>query len=131
MAKREGRKPGRGEKRAVGPHWEGSAQEVFVGLREWRELHPRASLAEIEAELDRRLSRVRAQMLADLALASRATEVGQVGPTERPRCGTCGGPLISEGRRRRTLQTITDQAVTLERDYASCTACGGRFFPPR
>jgi hypothetical protein len=131
MAKREGREPGRAGQRAVGTRWEGSAQELFVGLREWRELHPRASLAEIEAELDRRLSRVRAQMLTDLALASRAAEVGRVGPAERPRCGACGGKLVSEGRRRRTLQTVNDQAVTLERDYATCTACGGRSFPPR
>lgn len=122
---------GRIRERTVGARWEGSAQEVFVGLREWRELHPRASLAEIETELDRRLSRVRAQMLTDLALASRAAEVGRVGPAERPRCSTCGGKLVSEGTRRRTLQTVTDQTVTLERDYARCTACGGRFFPPR
>jgi YgiT-type zinc finger domain-containing protein len=115
----------------VGAEWEGKAQELFVGLREWRELHPRASLAEIEAELDRQLSRMRARMLADLALASRAAEVGRVGPAERPRCGACGGKLVSEGTRRRTLQTVNDQTVTLERDYASCTACGGRFFPPR
>ncbi len=131
MAKREEREPGRAGQRAVGTRWEGSAQELFVGLREWRELHPRASLAEIEAELDRRLSRVRAQMLADLALASRATEVGRVGPAERSRCAECGGRLVSEGRRRRTLQTVNDQAVTLERDYATCRACGGRSFPPR
>ncbi len=131
MAKREGREPGRAGQRAVGTRWEGSAQELFVGLREWRELHPRASLAEIEAELDRRLSRVRAQMLADLALASRAAEVGRVDPAERPRCGACRGKLVSEGRRRRTLQTVNDQAVTLERDYATCPACGSRSFPPR
>lgn len=131
MAKRADREPGRAGQRGVGTRWEGSAQELFVGLREWRELHPRASLAEIEAELDQRLSRVRAQMLADLALASRAAEVGGTGPAERPRCGACGGRLLSEGRRRRTFQTVNDQTVTLERDYATCTACGGRFFPPR
>lgn len=131
MAKRADGKPGRGEKRAVGVRWEGSAQELFLGLREWRDLHPRAPLAEIEAELDRRLGRVRAQMLADLALASRATEVGGTEPAERPRCRECGGELVSEGRRVRTLQTVNDQAVTLERDYATCTACGSRIFPPR
>ncbi len=131
MGKRAVGKPGASEKRVVGARWDGSAQELFVGLREWRELHPRASLAEIEAELDRRLDRVRAQMLADLALASRAAEVGRSDPAERPRCRDCGGELVSAGRRVRTLQTVNDQAVTLERDYATCPACGGRFFPPR
>ena len=131
MPKREQGEKAPGGRRVVGERWDGSAQELFVGLREWRALHPQASLAEIEAELDRRLSRVRAQMLADLALASRAAEVGRVGPAERSRCAECGGRLVSEGRRRRTLQTVNDQAVTLERDYATCTACGSRFFPPR
>ena len=131
MPKREPGEKAPGGGRVAGERREGSAQELFVGLREWRALHPQASLAEIEAELDRRLSRVRAQMLADLALASRAAEVGRVGPAERSRCAECGGRLVSEGRRRRTLQTVNDQAVTLERDYATCTACGSRFFPPR
>ncbi len=131
MAKRADGESGRTGKGPIGTRWEGSAQELFGGLREWRELHPRASLAEIEAELDRRLSRVRAQMLADLALASRAAEIGRVGPAERSRCAECGGRLVSAGRRRRTLQTVNDQAVTLERDYATCRACGGRSFPPR
>ncbi len=118
-------------RRELGVEWEESTQSVLLGLGDWRAVHPQATLAEIEAELDRRLSRVRAQMLTDLALASRAAEVGRVGPAERPRCGACGGKLVSEGRRRRTLQTVNDQAVTLERDYATCTACGGRSFPPR
>jgi hypothetical protein len=131
LAQRAEGEPGRVAQRTVGVRWEGSAQELFLGLREWRELHPEASLAEIEAEVDRRLSRVRAQMLEDLALASRVAAVGRAGPAERPRCGACGGPLVSEGRRRRTLQTVAGPAVTRERDYASGAACGGRSFPPR
>ena len=57
MAKRADGESGRTGKGPVGARWEGSTQELFVGLREWRELHPRASLAEIEAELDRRSGR--------------------------------------------------------------------------
>lgn len=131
MAKRGERPAGRGEQRVIGAGWDRSGQELCVRLREWRELHPRATLAEIEVELDRELGQVRARMLADLALASRAAEVGGTEPAERPRCRDCGGPLVSEGRRARTLQTVNDQTVTLERDYTTCTACGGRFFPPR
>lgn len=127
MAKRGGRE----EKGRVGRQWEESGQELFLGLREWRALHPRATLREIEEELDRRLGRVRAQMLADLALASRAAEVSDGETGERARCGQCGGALVSGGKRQRTLQTVNDQAVTLEREYASCPACGSRFFPPR
>ena len=112
----------------LGPGWEDGAQAVFLGLRDWRALHPTATLAEIEAELDRQWAPVRAHMVADLALTSAATEVTTARP---PVCPDCGGRLRDEGPRERTLQTVGNAAVTLRRDYATCTACGRRLFPPR
>jgi DNA-directed RNA polymerase subunit RPC12/RpoP len=114
--------------RVLGERWDGSMQDVFLGLREWRALHPKATLAEIETELDRRMARVRAQMLADLALASGATDVQAEDP---PGCPQCGGRLRDEGVHARTLVTLNNEAVTLERDYATCSQCGSRVFPPR
>ena len=108
----------------VGPGWEGGAQAVFLGLREWRAAHPRATLAAIEAELDRRWAALRGQMLADLALASAAVE------SAAATCPHCGGALRDEGARERTLVTAGQGAVTLRRDYATCTGCVYRFFPP-
>jgi hypothetical protein len=113
-----------GERGAVGERWEGGAQAVFLGLRERRALHPRATLAEIEAELDRRWAARRGQMLADLALASAAAESGATA------CPHCGGVLRDEGERERTLVTAGQAPVALRRDYATCTGCGYRFPPP-
>src|SRR5690348_6680582 len=110
-----------------GGQWEEGAQAVFLGLREWRALHPQATLREIEVELDRRWAALRGQMLADLALASAATAVAAPTP---PVCPQCGGTLRDEGVRQRTLWTTGQAAVTLRRDYATCIACGYRFFPP-
>jgi hypothetical protein len=118
----------RGERRGpVGEQWEGGVQEVFLGLRDWRAMHPKATLAEIEAELDRRLSGLRAQLLTDLALASAAADLAA---GERPRCPDCGGSLYDEGVRARTLLTTGHAPVTLRRDYATCVECGHRLFPP-
>jgi hypothetical protein len=114
-----------GERGAVGERWEGGAQAVFLGLREWRAAHPKATLAEIEAELDRRWAALRGQMLADLALASAATEVAAGAA-----CPHCGGVLRDKGPRERTLATAGQAAVTLRRDYATCTRCGHGLFPP-
>jgi hypothetical protein len=116
--------------RVLGERWDGSMQDVFVflGLREWRALHPQATLAEIETELDRRMARVRAQMLTDLALASSATDVQAEAP---PVCPQCGGRLRDEGVRARTLVTLHNEPLTLERDDATCSQCGSRVFPPR
>ncbi len=106
--------------------WLGQMQEVASGLREWRAQHPRATFIEIEAELDRRLSALRAELLADVALASAATEVarGTAGG-----CPHCGGALRDEGARERTVVTLGQAPVRLRRDYATCTRCGYRFFP--
>jgi hypothetical protein len=111
----------------VGERWEGSMQEVFLGLRDWRALHPKATFTEIEAEVDRRVSQLRAQLLTDLALASSAARLASA---ERPVCPGCGGRLHDEGARERTLMTAGHAPVTLRRDYATCTRCGQRLFPP-
>jgi hypothetical protein len=118
---------GMSEGGGIGPGWEGGAQAVFLGLRAWRAAHPAATLAEIEAELDRRWAALRGQLLADLALASAAGGLAGAAP---PVCPECGGALRGEGPRERTLVTAGQAAVTLRRDYATCTRCGHRLFPP-
>ena len=38
--------------------WKKLAQEVLSGMRDWRVQHPRATLTEIEEELDTRMARM-------------------------------------------------------------------------
>ena len=117
---------------AVGGQWEEQAQEAFLDLRAWRALHPQATLAAIEQELDRRLERLRARMLADLALASQAADLQRTAASsgERPRCPQCGTPLHDGGSHQRTLVTLGNQKVELARDYGTCPGCGSGLFPP-
>lgn len=121
------RAPGTPPQRVIGERWEGGMQELFLGLREWRASHPKATLAQIEQELDRHMARMRAQILTDLALASAAAEMRS---EEAPSCPECGGVLHDEGQRTRTLVTLGDEAVRLGRDYGTCVQCGRRLFPP-
>jgi hypothetical protein len=127
MVKRGARAGGAGL--GVGEGWEAQAGETFMDLRGWREVHPQATLQEIEQELDRRLEQLRARMLADLAMASTAADL-QRAPAERPCCPACGVPLQDQGVHRRTLRTMGNQAVALQRDYGTCPQCGGGLFPP-
>ncbi len=111
--------------------WHELTEEVITGMKEWRLQHPKATFREIEAALDERLARVRARMLEDAALLSRATEAQAEG-TETPlRCPDCGTPLQARGKQSRELVTQHDQAIYLERQYAVCPQCGHSFFPPR
>ena len=109
--------------------WRREAEAVISGMQEWRQQRPRATLAEIEAALDERLSGMRARLLGDPALASEATAVAGRGEG-RPVCPACDEPLQARGRRTRAVVTQGDRVLRLARDYAACPRCGGGHFPP-
>jgi NADH pyrophosphatase NudC (nudix superfamily) len=111
--------------------WHELTEDVLTGMKEWRLQHPKATVGEIEQALDERLSKVRARMLQDLALASTAADIQAAQEHERPVCARCGTPLASDGRKARHLVTHHNQEVTLERSYGVCPTCGEGFFPPR
>jgi hypothetical protein len=110
--------------------WRELAEAVLTGMQEWRLQHPKATWREIETALDERLSRVRARMLQDLALASRATDLGGAEPSERPRCPGCGGTLKARGQQTRQVATAHDRTIRLTRSYAVCPTCGDGLSPP-
>lgn len=110
--------------------WEPVAEDVASGMAEWRCQHPKASFAEIEAALDERLAKLRARMLQDAALASRAAQLSTVDPADRPPCPDCGAPLEPRGQDTRQLTTTKEQRITLTRSYAVCPQCHRGLFPP-
>jgi hypothetical protein len=106
-------------------------EEVLVGMKDWRVQHPKATLQEIEEALDERLGRLRARMLEDGALASRASDWKDAEAEERPKCPLCGQPLVARGKKTRRLQTQGGQEVALKRSYGVCPTCQSGLFPPR
>jgi len=110
--------------------WAGDAESVWTGMADWRAAHPKATFSEIEAALDEQLDRLRARVLADLALASAAADLSAASGEERPRCEQCGTVLQARGPSDRTLQTQGGAEVRLQRSYASCPQCGDGTFPP-
>lgn len=110
--------------------WEKLSEEVLTGMKEWRLQHPRATLSEMEAALDERLARMRARMLEDMALASKAANWKGEGVESKPVCPHCGATLVSRGRGKRHLQTQGGEEIELERGYGVCPKCGEGFFPP-
>ncbi len=106
-------------------------EEVLAGMKEWRLQHPTATFREIEQALDERLSKVRARMLEDMALASAAVDIQAASESERPVCAKCGTRLTSDGRKRQRLVTYYNQEITLERSHGVRPICGEGLFPPR
>jgi ribosomal protein S27AE len=113
------------------PQWRALAEEAFLGLRRWREEHPTATWAEIEAALDERLAALRGHMLEDTARASAAADFRGAPAADRPRCPDCGAALVAAGQERRRLTAAHARPIALERTYGRCPACGAGVFPPR
>ena len=95
--------------------WGRDAASVWTGMADWRAAHPKATFSEIEAALDERLNRVRARVLADLALASAAADLRAASAEERPRCERCGAVLQARGRSERGVVTQGGAEVRLRR----------------
>jgi YgiT-type zinc finger domain-containing protein len=106
-------------------------EDITTGMREWRMQHPKATLREIETELDARLARTRARLLEDLALQTTAASWQDAARLHTPSCPQCGTPLDERGTHPRTLLTDGGQELTLERSYGVCPSCGSGLFPPR
>jgi YgiT-type zinc finger domain-containing protein len=118
-----------------GGQWRQLSEDVLRGMQDWRAQHPRATLQEIEHELDRRLAENRARLLAHLAEQSPAAAwSGQPPGTEKaaepPRCPQCGTPLEGRGRKTRRLKTQGGRELALEREYGVCPQCGQGLLPP-
>jgi len=108
--------------------WNGMSEEIISGIAEWRQQHPLATFRELEEEVDRRLSVLRAKMLADAALGSAQMEWAN--DSREVLCPGCGKPLEKKGKKKRRLQTRGGQEVELEREYGECPTCGQGIFPP-
>ena len=109
--------------------WRRLSEDVIVGMSEWRERHPKAGLREIEEEIDKRMSAMRARMISDTAMNSVSTE-WQVGEKAAV-CRKCGVALTKKGKKKRKLQTRGGREIELEREYGVCPKCGQGIFPPR
>ena len=118
------------ERQQFEQRWHQLSTEIMSGLSDWRIQHPKATLREMELELDTRLAHVRARMLEDLALASAASDWHASPAGEAPGCPQCASPLQLRGAHLRTLQTHGGQTLTLERQYGVCPVCQTGLFPP-
>ena len=110
--------------------WQELTEAVMTELEEWSLQHPKATLQEIEEELDERWARIRARMLQDLALASEAAAVTGTKGDNGPQCPECGHRLEGRGQDTRILTTDYNQSITLKRSYGVCPTCGVGLFPP-
>jgi len=112
----------------VQANWKGLSEEIMQGIAEWREQHPKATFREIEAEIDKRLSELRAKMITDTAMAS--VQAGWKTSSSDVVCPKCGEKLEKKGKKKRKLATQGGREVELIREYGVCPKCRQGIFPP-
>ena len=108
--------------------WRKLSEKVIEGSSEWRKEHPKATLREIEEEIDKQLSEMRACMITDIAQDSASAEWEA---EKAAVCPECGAELLKKGKKKRKLQTREGREIELEREYGLCLKCGQGIFPPR
>ncbi len=101
-------------------------EDILSGMWEWRLQHPKATFVEIEAEMEKRISRLRARMMEELIQMSAAADAERDEPI---RCPECGATMERRGKRKRKMQGTGGTEIEIEREYIECPACGAGFFP--
>jgi hypothetical protein len=106
--------------------FEVAAKEMYVGLEEWYDQHPDASLGEIEQEVRRRRRELMGKT-QEILINGRST-----GESARPpECPTCHQPMDFEGYRPWGVSGLEGE-IKLERAYYVCPRCDEQtIFPPR
>ena len=108
--------------------WHRLTEEMMTGMREWRSQHPKATLREMENELDARWVRVRARMLEDMALASVAASWADTPNGSRPSVLTAVSPCSYAARtpaRSRPTAGKRSQMLAFRRGSPGASALGG------
>jgi YgiT-type zinc finger domain-containing protein len=128
MSKIKGRerKEAEMEKHKQAEDRQGINSDLIEGLNKWREKHPRATMREIEEEIDRRMTEMRARLIANTVMKSASPEMKK---GKKEMCPKCGGEVKKKGKKKRKLETNGGQAIEFEREYVTCQSCGHVFFP--
>ena len=82
--------------------YEKTSEEVL----KWRGERQKATLTEIEENVDEKLAKLRAQMIADLAMASAVADMKGLAKTARPTCPKCEKAMQANGKQKRWSRHI-------------------------
>jgi tRNA(Ile2) C34 agmatinyltransferase TiaS len=111
--------------------WIKDFEEMGKEVGNWRKENRKATFNAIESKLEERWAKLRADMLKDLIKESELAEFKDLPKEKRPDCPSCGKPLASNGKQKRTLTTTYNEKIEIERQKGYCANCRVSYFPPR
>src|SRR5205807_6591225 len=107
------------------------SEEILVDMDNWQMSNPDATLLEIEEKSRELVSKLEAALVEKVVMEREEESWKETKEGERLTCPTCNVPLVSRGKRMRSLQGAQGREIRLKRTYGTCPNCGVGFFPPR
>jgi YgiT-type zinc finger domain-containing protein len=106
------------------------SEEILVDMDDWQKAHPDATFLEIEEKSRELVSKLEAALVEKVALERDEENWKDKKEENRPICPNCKGPLVSRGKRTRSLQGEQGREIKLKRTYGTCPKCGTSLFSP-
>jgi RNase P subunit RPR2 len=106
------------------------SDEIIQEMEVWNTSNPDATFLEIEIKARELVSKLEAQIIQESAKDREIDNWSKREKKDRPTCPHCHVPLISRGKRLRSLQGTRGRKIELPRTYGTCPKCGSGFFPP-
>jgi hypothetical protein len=107
------------------------SEDILVDMNNWNKANPNATFLEIEEKSRELASRIEVALIEKTVLEREEENWSKKEAEERPTCPHCKVPLVSRGKRKRSLQGAQGREIHLKRTYGTCPNCGGGLFPPR
>lgn len=107
------------------------SEEILVDMDDWQKSNSDATFLEIEEKSRELVSKLEAALIEKVVLEREEESWKGTEGGERPTCLTCHIPLVSRGKRMRSVQGAQGREIRLKRTYGTCPNCGTGFFPPR
>ncbi|HEY4032648.1 MAG TPA: hypothetical protein VGL94_01630 [Ktedonobacteraceae bacterium] len=106
------------------------SEEILVDMDTWNKANPGATFLEIEKKSRELVSKLEVALIETSALEREEENWKDAQKEERPQCPNCKVPLVSRGKRKRSLQGASGKEIHLKRTYGTCPNCGTSLFPP-
>lgn len=110
--------------------WRERSEDVLSGRKEWRMVHPKATVRESEDAASARMRRREAQRVQGSAVARSQRSCSQRPEEAHLRCRVCDLRRHERGEHTRTVQGKGGNDITRKRASGTCPLYGAGLFPP-
>src|SRR6266849_2491091 len=99
------------------------SEEIVGDMDSWNKSNSDVTFLEIEEKARELVSKLEVALIEKSALEREEENWAEKKEGERPTCPNCKMPLVSRGKRMRSLQGAQGREIKLKRTYGTCPNC--------